>query len=275
MDFHVVVLILFLIRISTVFSYILRSSCRYTADFSDIHDDTYFASANFTSLPNLNRRNCGFRCIADKSCLLYNHKKDNTTCELLYTFDGKLSRRTEWQHVSTDYSDTSYRGPMCKFVKPTVQPDSDNKLQICVDVCHAPGFEIVHWPNVVEKAEKSGKDLSVLTDGSIDGDYWETNKHTSQTFYLQLNRVSRVTSVYVVAAKLDKFKLDKLDLQVKVCGNRAQCEDSGYCVQNQVQADKRGVYTCQNGPLLGDRVFFTRHGQRKTLRLFEVEVYAV
>lgn len=117
MNFHAIILIIFLNRISTVFSYISRSSGRYTANFSVIHNDKYFASVVGTSLPNLSRRNCGFRCVADKSCLFYNHKKDNTACELLYTFDGKLIAKTGWQHVSTDYSDTYDRGPKCKLVK--------------------------------------------------------------------------------------------------------------------------------------------------------------
>lgn len=157
---------MFLNRFSTVLSYILRSSCRYTAHFSDIHNDKYFASTVGTSLSNLNHQDCGFRCVADKSCLFYNHKKGNATCELLYTFDGKLIMKAGWQHVSTDYSDTAYRGPMCKFVKPTIIPGDDEKMLICVYVCRLPGFEIVNWPNLVKKAVSGGgKTLLMIIDG--------------------------------------------------------------------------------------------------------------
>ena len=73
-------------------------------------------------------------CTMNINCLFFNHKKDNTKCELMNSHNGKLEVNPKWQFISTDYSDRNYRGPICSLKRPRCDFDTEYCTDSCNDV---------------------------------------------------------------------------------------------------------------------------------------------
>ena len=93
--------------------------CKYSANFTLIQDGKFFRGIKGNSIPGpVTRDQCSAYCLSDDTCVFYNHKLDESVCELQTTHIGQVVDDSEWRFASTNYSDYWYRGPFCQFLKP-------------------------------------------------------------------------------------------------------------------------------------------------------------
>ena len=131
-------LLLLLLDRSECFVLQLPECGRYNGNFTERQDNKYFTTTIGDTIRNVTRRECGLHCTLFLGCRFFNHKMDNTECELLTSLKGELTPRPGWQFVSTSYKNVHLRGPMCRYLGDQV---CSAPARHCADICAAPGFE--------------------------------------------------------------------------------------------------------------------------------------
>ena len=81
-------LVILLLDQSNCFVLQLPECGRYNGNFSVRHDDKAFTTTIGETIRNVTRRECGLHCTLQLGCYFFNHKMDNTQCELLTSLKG-------------------------------------------------------------------------------------------------------------------------------------------------------------------------------------------
>ena len=93
--------IICVVALTSVSSEIIRLECRKHANFSIIKPNFYYTGTISLTLFNLTKEDCALSCVAHTVCSRFNHKMDNTKCELMTSAVGTEGQSPAWQIVST------------------------------------------------------------------------------------------------------------------------------------------------------------------------------
>ena len=268
---------------ASVNCFIIRiKDCRYSANFSDIRENEYFelydasVKATVETILNVNRSECSLYCLSRDSCVRANHKMDDTSCELLPSSVGKHISKTGWRAISTRYTndDFRYRGPMCRFIKPTMED-----VQICRDKCEAPGYKIVGNKNFAKNQPTmasstiSGQHHREAVDGNGQT-YWRTKAEKKTWLRVDLGNNYMVNMIYLnlQSANINNFGVVTLKIGLTKDATAAEiCKDN---IDMSVGGKKRKIY-CPS-PITGRYVFFERTSSAdKVCTINEFSVYAI
>lgn len=268
--------------ISIAQGYITRlEKCRYTANFSQIQEGKYFQGTIGTNRTGpITRSACSFACLADKSCVFYNHKTDESACELLTSHLGELIERVGWRHVSTDYTNFLYRGPLCQFTQMACYPEKGLHMYVCFDSCESPGYEcskIKSIPNKEYKIEDiSSAKTSYPKSNLIDFDkrtYWATETSTLSAFFII--DVGKLYSIYNVRiCNRHDIPNEKGFFRVNVSRDKntwVGCQKAVWMMKDVMYVDMPCV---MNGPIVGQYVKVVRSNKQSAFTsLGEVLIY--
>ena len=288
-------LLLILITLSCISSstcFISRlKNCRYSGNFSVIQEGKYFTltkdKEKYTeTILQKTRSQCTLYCTARDTCLLTNHKKDNSTCELISSTIGTAEDNADWRIVSPEYvTDFRYRGPMCRFIRPKLSHGPAH--QYCQDICEAPGFEIKNLMNVAKDKTITSSSVKAPTGPSnnrkfyykrymVDGDLSMTNRWFSELEKETWVLIDLATEYGVVIVSIffagTKYDLDNVNIKV---GMQEDPSKMQFIVQGGTVplSDMKDFYV-QNGPILGRYVYFHRVStESKTTKIREIKVF--
>lgn len=264
MDRGIQLLTLFVFIVS-LHACILRSQCRFAANFSNKARDKYFEGQVGITLQNLNISRCSAHCLANTSCVFFNHQMDNSICELLTSLSGHLKERTGWQFVSTNISDR-YCGPMCHYITPKFK----SVMEYCKDMCKAPGWKIVTLENVALKkhvdCSRNSALCKKLTNGRLDDD-WRTQL-SSVTAKIDLAKKYKIHGVRVY----QKLHNSPMNYTIRV-GTADHYDKASFCY-SKLQREPMYEALCDNHPITGQFVFLqTDHTENTFIRISEIQVY--
>ena len=254
--------------------------CKYSANYTEQHQDKYFnANVNIT-IPNVTKRKCSLYCTLNNACIFYNHKADDSVCELLSSHIGTLEDKPGWTFVSTDYTEWKFRGPMCRFLRPVCTPSS----KYCIDTCEAPGYKCATLVNIaLNGATKSSSQYrsEVGSANAVDGylgTLFATKKESKSWFMVDLATEYKVLFITIIN-RVDCCK-DRLKFLTIRIGNHNENdkESNEICVDKQDQNDiDEKDYFCEKGPIVGRYVHVMRKdGNLRMLMNFdEILVYSL
>lgn len=128
---------LYLIILTSVLpcaAYITRLPCKRHANFTIMKPDIRHTGTVLETHADVIARDCALLCLSRDSCVYFNHKSDNTSCELLASNSGTEQGVSGWKFYSTNYG-TQNRGPVCRSLSPC------HYKSACIDICEDPGYQ--------------------------------------------------------------------------------------------------------------------------------------
>lgn len=255
-SFRLLELVLISIYVFSGEAFILRlPECKYFAYYTDIKDSQYFNGQVEKTLQNITRRKCSLHCTMNHACVFYNHKKDNSTCELIRSHIGTLMSNASWQIISTDYTDVRYRGQFCRFV----QPNCDYSTEYCIDSCEDPGYRCKKYKNVAKKVSAqassvyNGRYANNVADESR-STFWVSRSDKENPVWIKLNlgKVYPILFITIVNRINKKLGYSIKGVAIKI--------DNKVCVSSLTfgSATASKHFRCQNGIMNGQVVTITK-----------------
>ncbi|XP_057291600.1 uncharacterized protein LOC130614197 [Hydractinia symbiolongicarpus] len=188
-----------LLWITPCVAYITRLPCKRHANFTVMKPDIRYAGAVFETHADVIARDCALLCLSRDACAYFNHKMDNTSCELLTINSGTEQSASGWKFYSTSYG-TPNRGPVCRSLAPC------HFSSACEDICESPGYKCISGQfqgmigtvSVAPAPLSSSHDAGTLTDGN------------SGTFPHTVSRVDAFISLDIGMEKLVRFVTIKI-----------------------------------------------------------------
>ena len=236
-------------------------ACKYSANYTEQHQDKYFnADVNIT-IPNVTRGKCSLYCTLNNACIFYNHKVDDSVCELLSSHIGTLEDKPGWTFVSTDYTEWKFRGPMCRFLRPVCTPSS----KYCIDTCKAPGYKCETLVNIaLNKVTNSSTIYSTARKPAhaVDGTprtVFATKFESEPWLMVDLATEYKVLFITILN-RVDCCKTRLKFLTLRIGNHNGKDKESNeICVdkQDQNNIDEKD-YFCEKGPIVGRYVYVIR-----------------
>lgn len=263
--------------------FISRSpSCRYVANYTKIKDSKYFRGTVNTVIAGVTRGQCSLNCTLNHACLFYNHKKDNTTCELISSHLGTIVQNIQWQIISTDYTDLRYQGVYCRSYQPTT---CNYAHTYCVDDCNPPYFRCVAYKNVINNAKVTASsthswiyvkkrkhkkniktrmyDYPTKAVDSSPATYWRSNTENPIWYRIELDKIYNIVFVRILSGD-GIHKSHKFNIYV----------DSQLCITSRQGTD----FKCSSVMIPGRVVKIEKYQDSVSpnhVKLFDVKVYAL
>ncbi|XP_057316106.1 uncharacterized protein LOC130657158 [Hydractinia symbiolongicarpus] len=159
------VVYIILISVLPCVAYITRLPCKRNGNFTVIKTDIRYSGTVQETHADVTARDCALLCISHDTCTYFNHKVDNTSCELLAIDSGTQQSGHGWKFYSTNYG-TPNRGPVCRSLSPCPMTSA------CVDICESPGYQCIAnkfqglYGSPYASPGYSSYPASQLTDGS-------------------------------------------------------------------------------------------------------------
>ena len=253
-------------------------ACKYSANYTQRHQDKYYTANVNITIQNVTRRKCTLYCTLNNACIFFNHKVDDSVCELLSSHIGTLEDKPGWTFVSTDYSEWKFRGPVCRYLRPVCTP----AITYCIDTCEAPGynceaFVIIAFNKVTTSSTIFEKDFKPAD--AVDGNPatpFVTKSEIEPWFMVDLAteyKVLFITILNRVDCCDDRLKY----LTIRIGNhNEKDKESNEICVDKQDQnniAEKQ--YFCEKGPMAGRYVFVIRTGLKTHLAFGDILIYSL
>ena len=235
-------------------------ACKYSANYTIKRKGKYFNGNVSLTIPNVSAYKCTLYCTLNDTCLFFNHKVDGTMCELLTSHIGILEDNKEWDVVATDYSTWRFRGPTCRFLRPSCDFD----IEYCIDTCESPGYKCKKLVNVARgKMTKASSlyqsDPALSSAKIVDGDastFWAANKQSTPFVRVDLSTPYKILFVTIINSP-NKYTLKPLSIRI---GNNDNMHTTPSCVHSR---DQNGIdkkkYFCKGGPMIGRYVFVVRN----------------
>lgn len=263
---------IFPIMFTTVTAFITRlPSCRYHARYTVRHGYSYFSAHVNHTVRDVTIKQCSLYCTMYPGCLLFNHKTDNSKCELINSFNGSLEGTPFWQIISTNYSDWRYRGPNCVLIK----PDCNYKTHYCMDQCREPGYKCVRLVDLARNKSVSASSRSSEVGKLVDGNQkteFSTEKEQHPWVTVDLNGTYRTTFITVTASLLNP-----LNFWIRV-GDNVDMWENDICVGPVIQDQGTAHdYVCRDKITTGRYVSVSpsRSDDIGFLTLAEINVYGL
>lgn len=183
-----------IIYVMPCFAYVTRLTCKRHANFTIMKPDIRYAGTVQETHADVIARDCALLCLSRDACAYFNHKMDNTSCELLAINSGTEQSAYGWKFYSTNYG-TANRGPVCRSLAPCPYTSA------CVDICESPGYECIAHQfqgmygtgHISPGSVSDSYDISKLTDGDL------------TTFAATLSRVDAFMSLDLGREQLVRF----------------------------------------------------------------------
>ena len=269
---HIILLTFILKEIS---SFITRlPACKYSANYTMKHKGNYFNGNVSLAIQNVSAHKCTLYCTLNDSCLFFNHKVDGTMCELLMSHIGVFEVNKEWDVVSTNYSDWKFRGPMCRFLRPTCDYD----IEYCIDTCESPGYKCNKLVNIAKgKVTRASSiwDGNHISGNIVDdntGTIWGTVLENKSWIMVDLSTSYKILFFTIISTDVYRDLMTSVTIRI---GNNDDKISNEICLdkQNQNGIAKKN-YFCKEGPMIGRYVFLLSnlHGY---MSLAELRIYSL
>lgn len=229
----------------------MKPDIRYTGTVQETHADVI-------------ARDCALLCLSRDACSYFNHKIDNTSCELLAINSGTEQNVSGWKFYSTNYG-TPNRGPVCRSLAPCPFTSA------CVDICESPGYQcndnqfqgMYGTPHLYPGATSSSYRASKLTDGDP-GSYARTTSTVDAFISLDLGMEKLVRFVTVI--------LHSSTYQEISIGNRNSRTGNWFCSTLPPCAKVEILVECRDH-LSGRYVVLYHTYDSQHVRAFDMKVY--
>ena len=241
-------------------SFITRlPACKYSANYTMRHDGKYFNGTVGITVPNVSNRNCTLYCTVHDACVFFNHKTDGTMCELLTSHIGTFEDKPGWDFVSTNYTEWKFRGPMCRFLRPSCNFD----IEYCIDTCEAPGYKCKMLEDVARgKVTTTSSAFSDQYEGAnvVDGNpdtLWASKGEETPWILIDLSSGYNILFITIINRQ-DAYNNQMEFVTIRI-GNSKDQKSNEICLDkiNQNNIDKMN-YFCKSGRMIGRYVFLTR-----------------
>jgi len=275
-------LVIFLLfaAISALFAYITRlPACgRYHGNFTNRDDGKYFRGEISATIWNVERKECMMHCVLSPGCLFFNHKKDNSKCELVTSHMGTIENNLEWQIVSTDYTSFDRKGPQCEYVS----AECTFEYQHCYDTCEAPGFKCENRTNValgktVKFSSRHPQVAEALKQQVTDGTRKSFTTAYNEQDWIQVDLGTPYKIAFVTLERpfLSDWWNRMKTLEIRIGNNDETNFAANQVCKNNIDQSGSFVerYACDNGPITGRYVLVQRRGNMNYFMIAEIMVF--
>ena len=259
---------------------------RYNGNFTETHINKYFTSNVTKTVTNVSMRKCSLHCTLHIGCLFFNHKLDQSVCQLLSSHKGILIQKPGWQFVSTSYKNVHLRGPVCRYLGEDICTHHDDKGSHCIDTCAAPGFQCQKDDNIAlmkpvrASSESTMSGVLRTADSAVDGkgSFWASKDGPDP--WLLIDLLHRRFVAYFLWSHIGDWGKVAYYYMMKPLLIRIGDSDESDLNGNHICADnldlsgkQKNVVYCVDGPMWGRYVVLQKRPTPGNKRFFVGELH--